>query len=275
VNRPIGAAALVVAALLAGCGPGQSATTSSSPLPVTASHVSTSPLATVPPASPSKIVTATAGPQCHFRSENGFTLPDPKCTPGSVQSTSVAAICTPGWATAHREYFTVAEREKAFARYGVYTTDPAGYGEYDHLIPLELGGSNNADNLWPEKGAIPNFKDPIENALHDAVCSGHASLAAAQRAIAADWPTAGTKVIEVGSGLKSSAPRPAPVTSAPRPAPSASAPAPVSCHPTTSGGNCYRAGELCPAKDHGRSGVAGNGEAITCENNNGWRWESA
>ena len=145
---------------------------------------------------------AASGPQCHYRYAQGFQLPDPKCTPGSVQSMSVMAICTPGWSTAHREYFTKAQREAAFAKYGVYTTNPAGYGEYDHLIPLELGGSNNADNLWPQKGSIPNFKDPIENALHDAVCSGHASLAAAQKAIAHDWPEAGTKVIEVGSGLR-------------------------------------------------------------------------
>jgi hypothetical protein len=106
----------------------------------------------------------------------------------------VKAICTPGWATAHRQYFTKAEREVAFAKYGVHTTNPAGYGEYDHLIPLELGGSNNPDNLWPEKGSIPNAKDPIENSLHEAVCSGRVSLSAAQKAIAQDWPVAAIKV---------------------------------------------------------------------------------
>jgi hypothetical protein len=41
----------------------------------------------------------------------------------------------------------------------------------------------------------------------------------------------------------------------------------------TSSGNCYSAGEFCSNADHGVSGVAGNGEAITCEDNNGWRWE--
>jgi hypothetical protein len=114
----------------------------------------------------------------------------------------VTAICTPGWATAHREYFTKKEREVAFARYGIVTTNPAGYGEYDHLIPLELGGSNKASNLWPEQGKIPNPKDAIENALHDAVCSGRVKLATAQHDIARDWVTAGTRDIEVGSGLK-------------------------------------------------------------------------
>jgi hypothetical protein len=27
------------------------------------------------------------------------------------------------------------------------------------------------------------------------------------------------------------------------------------------------------ASDHGKTGVAGDGAAIKCEDNNGWRWE--
>jgi len=38
-------------------------------------------------------------------------------------------------------------------------------------------------------GAI-NSKDPVENALNKAVCSGKVTLSAAQAAIAADWTTA-------------------------------------------------------------------------------------
>jgi hypothetical protein len=49
--------------------------------------------------------------------------------------------------------------------------------------------------------------------------------------------------------------------------------APVGCHPLTNGGNCYEPGEYCRDSDHGVTGVAGDGETITCENNNGWRWE--
>jgi hypothetical protein len=43
----------------------------------------------------------------------------------------------------------------------------------------------------------------------------------------------------------------------------------------TSSGNCYEPGEYCPNADHGLTGVAGDGEAIVCEYNNGWRWEPA
>lgn len=56
---------------------------------------------------------------------------------------------------------------------------------------------------------------------------------------------------------------------APAPAP----PPQTSCTPLTNGGNCYEPGEYCRNSDHGSSGVAGNGENITCVDNNGWRWE--
>ena len=50
-------------------------------------------------------------------------------------------------------------------------------------------------------------------------------------------------------------------------------PAPGACYPLTNSGGCYEPGEYCRDADHGASGVAGDGEAITCEYNNGWRWE--
>jgi hypothetical protein len=67
---------------------------------------------------------------------------------------------------------------------------------------------------------------------------------------------------------------PAPQPTAPAAAPAPPAPTtPAGCHPLTNGGNCYEPGEYCRNSDHGISGVAGDGEAITCKDNNGWRWE--
>ena len=70
-------------------------------------------------------------------------------------------------------------------------------------------------------------------------------------------------------------PRPVYYKPTPRPpAPAAPAPAaPTSCTPLTNGGNCYEPGEYCRNSDHGASGIAGDGERIACEDNNGWRWE--
>jgi type IV secretory pathway VirB10-like protein len=70
---------------------------------------------------------------------------------------------------------------------------------------------------------------------------------------------------------KAVAPPPPPPTTAPAAAPST----PSGCYPLTDGGNCYEPGEYCRDSDHGASGVAGDGESIICEDNDGWRWEPA
>jgi hypothetical protein len=63
----------------------------------------------------------------------------------------------------------------------------------DHLISLELGGSNDIKNLWPQPyyprpGA--HEKDVLENWLHRQVCVGNITIERAQQAIAQDWYTA-------------------------------------------------------------------------------------
>lgn len=73
------------------------------------------------------------------------------------------------------------------------------------------------------------------------------------------------------------APPPPPRKTTPPPPPRTTTPPPPpaqpACHPLTNGGNCYEPGEFCRASDHGATGVAGDGKAIECEDNNGWRWE--
>ena len=89
--------------------------------------------------------------------------------------------------------------------YPAYGTPQSEWTELDHLVPLELGGSNDATNLWPEYPPSPNPKDKVEDALNAAVCEGRVSLVAAQNAIASDWMTAEKKlgigpVINPGGG---------------------------------------------------------------------------
>ena len=84
---------------------------------------------------------------------------------------------------------TAAEKRGNAAAYGY--SGPLSGIEYDHLIPLELGGDpNDPRNLWVEPGASPNPKDGVESKLHQLVCEGRVPLAAAQEAIANDWTTA-------------------------------------------------------------------------------------
>lgn len=69
--------------------------------------------------------------------------------------------------------------------------------EYDHQVPLELGGAvNDPRNLWPEpdypvrSGFYLNPKDRLERVLNRMVCSGAMRLSQAQRLIATDWVSA-------------------------------------------------------------------------------------
>jgi hypothetical protein len=81
---------------------------------------------------------------------------------------------------------TAREKEASLAAYGDGGL-PHDY-EYDHLVPLELGGApNDPRNLWPEPGATPNRKDKLEDHLRAMVCAGQMGLSDAQTAIATDW----------------------------------------------------------------------------------------
>jgi hypothetical protein len=80
-------------------------------------------------------------------------------------------------------------KNQVYKEYGI-KSHPTGAYEVDHLVSLELGGSNDIANLWPEAASPkPGFheKDKVENYLHQQVCSGMMGLAEAQRLIATDW----------------------------------------------------------------------------------------
>lgn len=136
----------------------------------------------------------TAG-QCHTRTAaGGQPLPDPACTPGAIdpavtQANIASTICRSGYTKTIRPPASDTGRWK-IRTYVFYDLSTATTGEYDHLVPLELGGANATSNLWIEPGAIPNPKDKVETRLRDQVCAGQLTLAAAQREIVADWTTA-------------------------------------------------------------------------------------
>jgi hypothetical protein len=138
---------------------------------------------------------------CRAVGGGSYARPDPRCTPGAAnpavtQATIGSTICRSGWTSTVRPPVSVTEPEKlaSMAAYGLGGS-PSSY-EYDHLVPLELGGAvNDPRNLWPEPdqaatGFYRNLKDRLENALKRMVCRGTATLAQMQHLIATDWPAA-------------------------------------------------------------------------------------
>jgi hypothetical protein len=117
--------------------------------------------------------------------------PDRRCSPGAYYSgLTKAVICSSGFHTSSIRNVPQSEKYALESEYGM----PARlYGrtiEIDHIVSLELGGSNDPANLYPEPGsgrANYHVKDRLENKLHDLVCSGAMTLRTAQHGIATNW----------------------------------------------------------------------------------------
>jgi hypothetical protein len=157
----------------------------------------------------------------------GVPQPDPQHTPGAADPAVTrdnieSTICRSGYTRSVR-HVTVTTKKRVFAEYDVSYAKHQDY-EVDHLIPLELGGSNDITNLWPEPYQAESgarAKDKVENVLHALVCNHSAPLAAAQLLIANDWVTAlQTVSATTGATTGSSSP---PATSSPVPTSGASA----------------------------------------------------
>ncbi|MGN6799802.1 MAG: HNH endonuclease signature motif containing protein [Gaiellaceae bacterium] len=121
-------------------------------------------------------------------------LPDRRCSPGAYSSKlTKRVLCSSSFRTGPIRNVPLAVKHQVEEAYGL---KPRSYGstlEIDHIISLELGGSNDPRNLYPERATFadgaPGFhvKDKLENVVHRAVCGGSISLRAAQRQIAGNW----------------------------------------------------------------------------------------
>jgi hypothetical protein len=121
-------------------------------------------------------------------------LPDRRCSPGAYYSgLTKGVICAASFRTGPIRNVPESEKHQVEIEYGLAAK---GYGstlEIDHIVSLELGGSNDIANLYPEKAALPghapgfHIKDKLENAAHKAVCAGTISLRSAQQQIASNW----------------------------------------------------------------------------------------
>jgi hypothetical protein len=114
-----------------------------------------------------------------------------------TQANIATTICTLGYTATIRppESITAPEKVMSAAAYGY--TGSLHTAEYDHLIPLELGGDpNDPANLWVQpndrSGATTtyNTKDTLERSLKNLVCTGQMTLAPARQAIASNWVAA-------------------------------------------------------------------------------------
>lgn len=135
--------------------------------------------------------------KAHYRVEGSAFLNDLHVTPGDVRTTDTALICHGSTKTIRN--VPQSRKDSTYLLYGQPLKHPRGAYEVDHLISLELGGSNDLKNLWPQPAKpIPGFheKDQLENELHLLICDGTLSAIEAQQAIATDWLSAYNKYVK-------------------------------------------------------------------------------
>lgn len=121
-------------------------------------------------------------------------LPNPKLTSGvATVGMTAAKLCAKGFTTKSVRNVPMGEKVKVYVEYGMSKKKPPCPCEVDHLISLELGGSNDIKNLWPQSyTTMPwnaHVKDKLENRLHKLVCTNKMTLSQAQQCISRDWVT--------------------------------------------------------------------------------------
>ena len=129
-------------------------------------------------------------------------LPDRRCSPGAYGSKlTQAVVCAPGFTTPPYRRVSDTVKQDVEREYGMPIKKYGKTLEIDHIVSLELGGSNNIANLYPEQRDIsPGYKvkDGLETKLNHLVCIEHTmTLRTAQKAIAANWEKLYTKVFGV------------------------------------------------------------------------------
>jgi hypothetical protein len=105
--------------------------------------------------------------------------PDPRITPGAICTTSdpdFDGMAYPESIPHCKRNFNNSKKAAVARAYGVPQSRWGSY-EFDHLIPLCAGGSNDVRNVWPEPLAHAHLKDAVE----DHVCAGMRAGAMTQR----------------------------------------------------------------------------------------------
>jgi hypothetical protein len=108
---------------------------------------------------------------CNIYSQT-INKPDAKLTPGDTVDVDIATLTTPGYSNKlNGGVRNVPEsvKKQVFINYfGKVPSNPGDY-EIDHLISLELGGSNDIKNLWPQSYVTQplnaHIKDKLENRM--------------------------------------------------------------------------------------------------------------
>jgi hypothetical protein len=153
---------------------------------------------------PLHIIGSTTG--CRTSIKGGYPLPDSNCTPGAVNPTVTLAVLQAGSFRTPCERNVISSMHEKNATYTAYdivhpahNTGNTQICELDHLVSLEIGGSDGISNIWPQCGPddvglrLRYFKqkdmveDYIAALIKDHTIDTDEKLKSYQQGIATDW----------------------------------------------------------------------------------------
>jgi len=117
-----------------------------------------------------------------------YAQPDPEFTPGTLCQDTDKYFDGYRYAehVAHcKRHVTKAMKLEIAKNYGVDEADFSDY-EFDHYLPLGIGGSTDVSNIWPQPIDEAKVKDKLENQLYEEMKDGDVSQADAVQQIR-DW----------------------------------------------------------------------------------------
>lgn len=130
---------------------------------------------------------------CTLGTKAGYPARDPSCTPGaSNPSVTLETLKDPRFRTSCLRNMATSEKAKGVT-YDWYSVPHPSKAkvrtcELDHLVPLELGGADTLDNIWPQCGMDPQTqeiyfqtKDKVETCVAKMAKDGSVDLDAARK----------------------------------------------------------------------------------------------
>ena len=141
--------------------------------------------------------------------------------------------------------------------------DSTSHDSHERVLGIALSGPNAVNVILSFTSHQASFKGPNGD-----ICDRWHLIYHMIRAGNGRWYINGTSPYGGSDHTTCGHPHRSPRAPAPPPPPTH-----TGCYPMSNEGTCYEPGEYCRESDAGVTGVAGDGERITCEDNNGLRWE--
>lgn len=112
--------------------------------------------------------------------------PDYACTPGGVFADVLRGdLCKRGYASSVKA-ISAKTKDAVFSAYTIAEFDRKQY-TLDRFAPINLGGTNDVQNIWPQPTKDVSSKNKVESFLFEEMCSGRITVSESQELASTNW----------------------------------------------------------------------------------------